>query len=594
MPSVVKQKNNAMKIKTKLRLGFGFLFIIVLSFGLIALFFLNELSDKSKMILKDNYKSLQYVASMRKVIDENNFPLSEAQRLTFVENLNNESQNITEQGERTAFLKLQSAYKALNDPSVVAINANSLKNIRIALHEIEQVNLAAIYDKNERANETSSRANLYIMIAATLSFIILFTFIVNFPGFVANPLAEFGAAIKQISRKNYKQRLNFENDDEFTELADSFNGMVVKLNEWENSNLSTIKSEKLRIEAIIAQMQDAIIGLNEKGEVLFLNHLAAKLMGLDEDKIIGQNVSGLVQKNELLKRIIKPDTNEPTLKIYADDKESYFQLENREIIIPNYEEREENALISVTKSAGSVYILKNITQFKELDEAKTNFIATVSHELKTPLSSIKMSLKLLNDSRVGNMNEEQQELLTHIKEDSDRLLKITSELLDLSQVETGNLKLNFAITSPEAIVQYAIEAVKFQAEQKSIQLNLNCDPNLPNVYADIQKTAWVMVNFLSNALRYSAAKSKVIIDVFQKDQFIQFSVQDFGKGIEEKYQKRLFDRYFQVPTDGQNKSGSGLGLAISKDFIEAEQGKIWVVSALGEGSKFCFTLPVVV
>lgn len=584
---------NAMKIKTKLRLGFGFLFIIVLSFGLIALFFLNELSDKSKMILKDNYKSLQYVASMRKVIDENNFPLSEAQRLTFVENLNNESQNITEEGEKTAFLKLQSAYKVLNSPSATAANGNSLKNLRTALHEIEQVNLAAIYDKNERANETSSRANLYIMIAATLSFIILFTFIINFPGFVANPLAEFGAAIKQISRKNYKQRLHFENDDEFTELADSFNGMVVKLNEWENSNLSTIKSEKLRIEAIIAQMQDAIIGLNEKGEVLFLNHLAAKLMGLDENKIIGQNVAELVQKNELLKRIIKPDTSEPTLKIYADDKESYFQLENREIIIPNYEEQEENALISASKSAGSVYILKNITQFKELDEAKTNFIATVSHELKTPLSSIKMSLKLLNDERIGSMNEEQHELLTHIKEDSDRLLKITSELLDLSQVETGNLKLTFAITSPEAIVQYAIDAVKFQAEQKSIHLSLNCDQNLPNVYADIQKTAWVMVNFLSNALRYSAEKSKVIIDVFQKDQFIQFSVQDFGKGIEEKYQKRLFDRYFQVPTDGQNKSGSGLGLAISKDFIEAEQGKIWVVSAIGEGSKFCFTLPVV-
>ncbi len=204
-----------------------------------------------------------------------------------------------------------------------------------------------------------------------------------------------------------------------------------------------------------------------------------------------------------------------------------------------------------------------------------------------------MSLKLLNDERVGAMNGEQHELLNHIKEDSDRLLKITSELLDLSQVETGNLKLTFALTKPGDIVQYAIDAVKFQAEQKSINLELNCDKNLPNVNADIQKTAWVLVNFLSNALRYSPEKSKVVIDVMQKDRFIQFSVQDFGKGIDEKYQKRLFDRYFQVPTDGQNKSGSGLGLAISKDFIEAEQGKIWVISAIGEGSKFCFSLPVV-
>lgn len=582
-----------MKIKTKLRLGFGFLFILVLSFGLIALFFLNELSDKSKVILKDNYKSLKYVAAMRNVIDENQFPLNGPQLAIFTENLKNEGLNITEPGEKVAFRKLETAFNILKGPQSLAIKEISIKNLRFALQNIEQVNMKAIYDKNELANETSSRANLYIMIAATLSFIILFTFIVNFPGFVANPLAEFSAAIKQISRKNYKQRLHFENEDEFTELADSFNGMVVKLNEWENSNLSKIKSEKSRIEAIIAQMQDAIIGLNEKGEVLFLNHLAAKLMSLDEDKVIGQNVAELMQKNELLKRIIKPETEDNTLKIYADDKESYFLLENREIIIPNYEEQDENTLIASSKSAGSVYTLKNITQFKELDEAKTNFIATVSHELKTPLSSIKMSLKLLNDERVGAMNEEQHELLNHIKEDSDRLLKITSELLDLSQVETGNLKLTFAITKPEEIVSYAVDAVKFQAEQKSIQLVLNYDHNLPNVNADIQKTAWVLVNFLSNALRYSSEKSKVIIDVFQKDNFIEFSVRDFGKGIDEKYQKRLFDRYFQVPTDGQNKSGSGLGLAISKDFIEAENGKIWVVSAIGEGSKFCFNLPVV-
>jgi two-component system, NtrC family, sensor histidine kinase KinB len=581
-----------MKIKTKLRLGFGFLFIIVLSFGLIALFFLNELSDKSKVILKDNYKSLKYVAAMRNVIDQHAFPLSPKQLNIFAENLKNEGLNITEPGEKAAFKKLEIAFNVLKGSQPSSIKENSIKNLRLALQNIEQVNMKAIYDKNELANETSSRANLYIMIAATLSFIILFTFIVNFPGFVANPLAEFSAAIKQISRKNYKQRLHFENEDEFTELANSFNKMVVKLNEWENSNLSKIKSEKSRIEAIIAQMQDAIIGLNEKGEVLFLNHLAAKLISLDEDKVIGQNVAELMQKNELLKRIIKPETNDNTLKIYADDKESYFLLENREIIIPNYEEQDDSTLIASSKSAGSVYTLKNITQFKELDEAKTNFIATVSHELKTPLSSIKMSLKLLKDERVGMMNEEQHELLNHIKEDSDRLLKITSELLDLSQVETGNLKLNFALTKPEEIVNYAVDAVKFQAEQKSIQLVLNCDQNLPHVNADIQKTAWVMVNFLSNALRYSSEKSKVIIDVLQKDNFIEFSVLDFGKGIDEKYQKRLFDRYFQVPTDGQNKSGSGLGLAISKDFIEAENGKIWVVSAIGEGSKFCFSLPI--
>lgn len=582
-----------MKIKTKLRLGFGFLFIIVLSFGLITLFYLNELSDKSKMILKDNYESLNYVSAMRNILDKNPGVLNQQNSQIFEDNLKKELQNLTEPGEKVAAEKLSAAYQIYKVATNVLAKESAIKSIRTELHAIDEVNMKAIYHKNQSANEASGRANFYIMIAATVSFLILFTFIVNFPGFVANPLSEFSSAIKQISRKNYKQRLHFDNQDEFTELASAFNGMVVKLNEWENSNLSKIKSEKSRIEAIIDQMQDAIIGLNEKGEILFLNHLAAKLMNLDEEKVIGQNATELMKKNELLKRIIKPETDNKTLKIYADERESYFVLESREIVIPNYDDdSEEKTLIETEKSAGSVYILKNITQFKELDEAKTNFIATVSHELKTPLSSIKMSLKLLKDDRVGTMNEEQIELVENIKEDSDRLLKITSELLDLSQAETGNLKLTFALTKPEEIVQYAIDAVKFQAEQKSIQLELNCNNNLPKVNADIQKTAWVMVNFLSNALRYSAEKSKVVVHVLQKDKLIEFSVQDFGKGIDEKYQKRLFDRYFQVPTDGQNKSGSGLGLAISKDFIEAEQGNIWVESAIGEGSRFYFTLPI--
>lgn len=267
-------------------------------------------------------------------------------------------------------------------------------------------------------------------------------------------------------------------------------------------------------------------------------------------------------------------------------------LEKREITAPNLDDQSEGIVTSL-KSAGQVYVLKNITKFKELDEAKTNFIATVSHELKTPLSSIKMSLKLLNDERVGNMNQEQLQLIGHIQEDSERLLKITGELLDLAQVETGNLQLNMVISDPMDIVNIAMDAVRFQAEQKDITLELiGANNQLPNVNADVQKTAWVLVNFLSNALRYSSIKSKITLEVKVDTSFIEFSVRDFGKGIKEQYQKKLFDRYYQVPTDGQNKSGSGLGLAISKDFIEAEKGRIWVESSLGEGSRFCFTLPI--
>ena len=584
-----------MKIKTKLRLGFGFLFVVVLFFGAISLFYLNEIAGSAKVILKDNYKTLNYTGAMRTLLDEHDLPLQENIVVAFKRELALEEKNITEKGERKAVQHLYRTFNALENPaSKLATQSLAVREIRAELRNIENLNMNAIVRKNDKAQAAVKKATLYLVFTASLSILVLFTFIVNFPGFVADPLQEFSAAIRAISRRNYKQRLEFNNNDEFTELAAAFNGMTVLLNQWENSNLAEIKSEKLRIEAIIEQMDDAIIGLNDKKEVLFFNKVAGELLSLNQQQIVGQNAETLMQNNELLKRILESKNNQSNLKIFADNKESYFKLESREIIIPNFEEQCQQVLVASSASAGKVYILRNITEFKELDEAKTNFIATVSHELKTPLSSIKMSLKLLSDSRVGNLNQEQTALVEHIREDSDRLLKITSELLDLAQVETGNLQLNFVKSPPRQIIDYAISAVKFQAEQKSIQLELMSKSNVGMVYADVEKTAWVLVNFLSNALRYSAEKSTVIIQVTEINGQVEFSVRDFGKGIEEQYQKRLFDRYFQVPTDGDNKSGSGLGLAISRDFIEAEQGRIWVESELGAGSRFCFSLPVAV
>jgi NtrC-family two-component system sensor histidine kinase KinB len=582
-----------MKIKTKLRLGFGFLFVVVLLFGSISLYYMKKISSSAKVILKDNYETLNYTRDMRALLDQHDLPLSAAVSADFAEQLGMEEKNITEKGEAQSVGLIKSAFAVMINPATPAGDRKlALESIRKQLMIIDRLNMDAILRKNAAAQNAVEKASLYLITAASFCFLVLFSFIVNFPGFVANPLREFSEAIREIGRKNYKQRLAFDGTDEFAELAVSFNEMVAELDKWENSNVAKIQSEKLRIEAIIEQMQDAIIGLNERQEILFMNNVAAQIMNLDEGQVIGKNVKELMKKNDLLNRVLNNGNNMQPIKIYADQKESYFQLQKREIVVPVFDDAQLTGLGKTGKTAGTVYILNNITQFKELDEAKTNFIATVSHELKTPISSIKMSLKLLDDDRIGQMNPEQKELVGHISEDCSRLLKITSELLNLAQVETGNLQLNFVKANPLEIVNYALNAVRFQAEQKKIELELIHPPKLADVHADVEKTAWVLINFLSNALRYSAEKSKVQISLAEKKQGIEFSVRDYGKGIDEQYQKRLFDRYFQVPTDGNNKSGSGLGLAISKDFIEAENGRIWVESEIGEGSRFCFILPV--
>ena len=580
-----------MKIKNKLRLGFGFLFVVVLFFGVVSIFYIHDISDNATVILKNNYESLSFAREMRTILDVEKLPLSEKAKNDFDKQLVLQEHNITETGEAAATTRLRKAFSNLQSPkSDLAAQERAEYDARAQLRQIEKLNMQAIVRKNDRAQASVNNATLLLGLAGGFTFLILFSFSVNFPGFIANPLRALIDGIREISRKNYNQRLNFDKNDEFGEVAMAFNDMAARLNEWENSNLATVLSEKQRIEAIIEQMQDAIIGLNERQEILFINTVAENILNLKEQKIIGQRADKFIATNDLFKSIIENNTLK-SIKIALEGKELYYQLESREIIIPNLNSRASDVLDIGSKSVGKVYLLKNITEFKEKDEAKTNFIATISHELKTPISSIKMCLKLLADERIGSVNAQQMELVDHIRDDSDRLLKITSELLDLSQVETGNIQLNFVPSDPSVIVDYALDAVKFPAGQKGIILDVVKQPNLSKVQVDVEKTAWVLVNFLSNALRYSPEKSKVTIKISEKNGSVIFSVKDLGKGIDEQYQKRLFDRYFQVPTDGQNKSGSGLGLAISKDFIEAQHGTIWLESAIGEGSTFSFALP---
>ena len=582
-----------MKVKSKLRLGFGFLFLIVLFFGIVSLFYIYNISDSAKVILKNNYESLSFAREMRAVLDENKLPLNAKALGEFDRQLALQEKNITEKGEKEATVALRKTFKTLQSSAGAGPESEAaVYHARSLLREIEALNMHAIVRKNEAAQASVNKATLLLGITATITFLILFSFTVNFPGFIADPLRKVVDGIREISRKNYNQHLDFSADDEFADVAAAFNEMSGRLMDWENSNLATVLSEKQRIETIIEQMQDAIIGLNEKQEILFINQVAENILNLKEQKLVGQPASKFTATNDLFKSIVENEALK-SFKIALDGKESYFQLDSREIVIPNLDNKPNDVLNFGSRSVGRVYVLRNITEFKERDEAKTNFIATISHELKTPISSIKMSLKLLQDQRIGPVNPQQSELMGHINEDSDRLLKITSELLDLSQVETGNIQLNFVSSDPLDIVNYALNSVRFAAEQKGINIKISAPDSLPKVYVDMEKTAWVLVNFLSNALRYSGEKSKVLIELKEKDRQVIFGVRDFGKGIDEQYQKRLFERYFQVPTDGQNKSGSGLGLAISKDFIEAQQGKIWVESAIGEGSTFCFALPAV-
>jgi len=242
---------------------------------------------------------------------------------------------------------------------------------------------------------------------------------------------------------------------------------------------------------------------------------------------------------------------------------------------------------------GNIITLKNVTRFHEMDQAKTNFISVVSHELKTPISSINMSLRLLGDDRVGMLNEEQQELVSSIQKDVRRMKQTTSDLLDLTKIESGNIQVSTSETVPKELLEYAYETMIMQASQKDLSMGMQVNGNLPNVQADSQKTVWVLVNLISNAIRYTGPDGQITLEatLAEDPEFVQFAVKDTGEGIAAEDLDKIFDKYYQVDKDQKDRKGSGLGLSIAKEFIRAQGGRIWAESTPGTGSRFYFTLP---
>ena len=564
-----------MRIKTKLNLSVGLLFSLIILLSVVSVYYINSIKQDTQNILKANYDSLEYSRNMLMAmehISENNTDAT----VVFGHNLELQLLNITEKNEANMTHKLKIAFQSLKEGNG---SVGAKAEMRDAILQIMKLNTDAIKLKSDIAQKTAETANFYIMILGTLCFLIAFNLLVNLPNNIANPIKELTASIQEIANKNYSKRVHFLEHNEFGDLARSFNVMAEKLQEYNNSNLYSLSFEKKRLETLINKMHDPIIGLDTSNSILFVNDEALTIFGLKQSEVVGKNVADLAVNNDLIRLLITSETNEKILpiKIFADDRESYFEKEVVDITITPTGEEKEIAI-------GNVIILRNVTFFKELDFAKTNFIATVSHELKTPISSIKFSLQLLEKETTGVINKEQKQLLDSIKEDSQRLLKLTGELLDISQLETGKINLKIEKVSPYLVVNKAVEAVKMQAENKQIEIVIDEEENLPLMTADSEKTAWVLINFLTNAITYSNAESKIVVQISQSDSQVVFQVIDTGKGIDSRYKYKVFDKYFQIP--GSSKSGTGLGLAISKEFIEAQGGKIAVESELGLGSTF--------
>ncbi len=613
------------KLKNKILLGLVFLLLVISLLSITGIISIYYLSQDSEAIIKDNYASVKYSTNMLGTLEDIfSYQLSifdkknddpkfisslidslQQKKIIFVQNLELQNKNITEPGEDKIVKKVIISYQNFisyvdslnnikNNSAISQIYELKSKYIVAAstIKKIYKLNISAIYKKNSIANKTANSVSIYMAIAATASILLTIIFILNFPSYIISPIKELTQKIEDISNKKYDQRINIQSNDEISSLAQAFNKMALRLKEYEEKHIDELLLEKLRMETLLVNLQDGTLLLDENFRILHANHRFCEITGLTITQLLDQKISDIGNDNEILAQINSIDTeNSPMLtakkfkpiKMVINDQIEYFQIFLLEV-------RKE--FLSEIKSEPSEFILlvQNVTKFVERDLAKTNLIATVSHELKTPLSAINLSIKLLEDERIGNLNTEQKELIKSVKLHSSRILSLVNEVLEFAQAETGHIKLKIKPSEVNEIIELGTFAILMLLNEKEIELDLSIPENLPKVKCDLEKTVWVIVNLLSNAVRYSQPKGKIAIHAKEENNFVIISVKDEGPGITKDEQKRIFEKYVKSKSD--SVKGTGLGLAIAKEFVEVQGGIIGVESTPGKGSSFYFSLPI--
>jgi len=348
-----------MKIKNKLLLGFGLLFVVVVFFGVVAIYYIEDISEYSKVTVKNNYETLTFTRSMRAVLDENDLPLNAKAAGDFENALKKQENNITEPGEKEATAGLRTSFTDLTATGQGADKMQQAeRTARLQLKTIEGLNMHAIVDKNNHIHTMVSNATIYLGGIVFVTFLILFVFIVNFPGFILNPLNQFIEGVHQINQKNYEVKMELDTNDEFSSLATEFNAMAGRLSDGENENATRILAGEHQVKILMEEMPDVVIGLNEKKEVLFANAAARKILKLEDDHVMSESAREALRHNPILKKIIETDADEAEVKLPLHGKSLAYHLKRIEIVVPNLRPVLYTLQFSAF-NAGMIYVLKN-------------------------------------------------------------------------------------------------------------------------------------------------------------------------------------------------------------------------------------------
>jgi len=366
------------------------------------------------------------------------------------------------------------------------------------------------------------------------------------------------------------------------ELRKSTNALLNMLEDVEETRRK-IEEERDKTKLIIANFTDGLLVFNEKRELSSINPQAEDFFKIKSKEVIGKSILELIEIPNLL----------PLVELLGREMKGIFRKEmkikeglNIEVSsIPIIQEEEQ---------IGTLIVLHDITREKMIERMKTEFVSLAAHQLRTPISAIKWTLRMLLDGDLGKITEEQKDFIEKTYGSNERMINLINDLLDVTRIEEGRYLYKPVFTSIEPIVQFVINSFEKEIEGKKIKFEFKKPKKkLPKAKIDVEKIKLVIQNLLENAIRYTKLGGEMIISLKYTKEEIEFSIKDTGVGIPKDQQARVFTKFFRAANVIRMETeGSGLGLFIAKNIIEAHGGRIWFESEEGKGATFFFTLPV--
>jgi NtrC-family two-component system sensor histidine kinase KinB len=464
-------------------------------------------------------------------------------------------------------------------------NSDRLRELCFRLFEINQAAMERVVPRTHAiANQTAYGTMIASLIALALS-VIATAWLTRV---LIRPAENLTATVKQIGAGRVDLKIDVLSDDEIGQLSREFNKMTERLKRFEQLNIDRILAEKRKSEAIVESIADGIIVTDARMEIVHINNIVAGLFGTGIEEAVGSPVAEVVDDERTLTLIrdgmtegAGPGDRPHFLQFEREGRRLYF----RPKVTPL---RDSSGTVT-----GVLTILQDVTQFRELDRMKSDFVATLSHEFRTPLTSVTMAVDILNQQILGSLNDRQRELIQSARDDCARLTKLARELLQLSKLEAGRMPVMNEDLDLAEVVDFSLRPLQIQFDERNIELVTDIPRDVPHIVADQQQISWVIINLVTNALKYTPAGGRIGVRLRGEDGSVRIDVSDTGAGIEPEYLESIFDRFVQIKSDGTSTPGSvGLGLAIAKEIVEMYGGRIWAESEYGRGSVFSVRLPV--